>query len=86
MNRTYRLLQTTEEVDALITDAELNSALDWFDDEPRMPTEDYLDRLFPKYGGPRDNDGAELDLDHLDNEAARRIMKRARRLRREREL
>jgi hypothetical protein len=81
-----RLLQTAEEVDQLISDGDLNSALDWFDDEPRMPTDEFLDRLFPRYGGPLDSDGRELDLDQLDNSAARRIMSRARQLRREREL
>jgi hypothetical protein len=85
MDKTYRLLQTAEEVDALITDADLDSALDWFDGEPRMPTDDFLDRLFPRYGGPTAPDGAELDLDQLDNPAARRIMARARALRKERD-
>ncbi len=82
----YRMLQTGEEVDEIITDADLESALDWFDDEPRMGTADFLDRLFPRYGTLKDSQGAEVDLDQLDNPAARRIMSRARRLRKEREL
>lgn len=80
----YLTLTTAEQVDRFITDADLNSALDWFDDEPRMPTDDFLDRLFPRYGSMTDDQGRELDLDSLDNEAARRIMQRARKLRRER--
>lgn len=80
------MLHTAAEVDAFIGDDDLNEALDWFDDEPKMPTDEYLDRLFPRYGGLRDNQGRELDLDQLDNAAARRIMSRARSLRREREL
>lgn len=82
----YRLLQTAEEVDRWISDDDLNSALDWFDNERGMGTADYLDRLFPRYGGPTDDEGNELDLDQLDNAAARRIMSRARRLRKERDL
>ncbi len=84
--KTFRILETAEEVDEFISDDDLNSALDWFDDEPRMPIDDFLDRLFPRYGSINDNEGNELDLDQLDNPAARRIMARARKLRKEREL
>lgn len=84
--RRYVTLETADQVDRYITDDELDEALDWFDDEPNMPTSDFLDRLFPRYGGPTDETGAELDLDSLDNEAARRIMRRARTLRKERDL
>jgi hypothetical protein len=83
--KTYRVLKTAEEVDEFISDEDLGSALDWFDGEPKMPTDEFLDRLFPKYGGLYDSDGAELDLDSLDNPAARRIMARARKLRKERD-
>jgi len=82
----YRNLQTADEVDRYLTDDDLNSALDWFDGEPKMPTDEYLDRLFPRYSNIRDEEGNILDLDQLDNEAARRIMARARKLRKEREL
>ena len=82
----YRNLRTADEVDRYITDADLDSAVDWFDGEPKMPTDEYLDRLFPRYGrGITDEAGRELDMDSLDNEAARRIMSRARKLRRERD-
>ena len=85
MSDTYRILQTAAEVDEFISDEHLDSALDWFDGEPKMPTDDFLDRLFPRYSGLCDNDGRLLDLDQLDNEAAKRIMLRARKLRKERE-
>jgi len=84
IERQFRMLQTAEEVDELITDEMLNSALDWFDDEPKMPTDEFLDRLFPRYGEKLDPEGREIDLDQLDNAAARRIMSRARKLRKER--
>lgn len=83
--RKYRLLQGAEEVDSLISDEDLNSALDWFEGEPKMPTDEFLDRLFPRYGSLCDPEGNELDLGEFDNPAAKRIMLRARRLRKERE-
>ena len=79
----FRLLQTAAEVDEYITDADLDSTVDWFDNEPSMPTDEFFDRLL---GTLTDNEGSFLDLDQLDNEAAKRIMSRARKLRREREL
>jgi len=82
----YRMLQTADEVDEIITDAMLDEALDWFDDERSVPTDEYLDRLFPRHGAIVDAEGREVDLDSLDNPAARRIMSRARKLRRERDL
>ena len=81
----YRNLLTSEDVDETISDEMLNDALDWFSDEPKMPTDEFLDRLFPFDGNPRDSAGRMLDLDSFDNEAARRIMSRARRLRKERD-
>ncbi len=84
--RPYRLLATAEEVDEFISDDDLSSALDWFDGDPlpKMPRDEFFDRLFPKYGGPTTPDGEELDLDQMDNAAARRILSRARALRKER--
>ena len=81
----YRMLQTAEDVNETITDEHLNEVIDWFEGERNMPTEDFLNRLFPRYGSIVDSEGREIDLDQLDNEAARRIMSRARKLRKERE-
>jgi len=85
--KTYYMLQTADEVDAWISDDQLEGELDWFPDGEPMPTDEYLDRLFTRYGGPEcPLDGYdECDLDSLDNEAARRIMARARKLRKERD-
>jgi hypothetical protein len=82
----YRQLKTADEVDRYISDDDLNSAIDWFDDRRGMPTDEFLDRLFPRYGSLKDEAGAELDLTDMDNPAARRIMSRARALRKERDL
>ena len=80
----YRTLETDADAEHYVTDAMLENAVDWFPDDDPMPTDEYLNRLFPRYGGPTDEHGAELDLDSLDNEAARNIMRRARRIRRDR--
>lgn len=82
---TFRMLQTAEEVDELISDSLLNDTLDWFPEGEKMPTDEFLDRLFPRYGSILDPEGREIDLDQMDNAAARRIMARARRLRKERD-
>ena len=84
----YFLLQTAEDVDTHVGDDDINSALDWFDGEPKMGTEDFLDRLFGRYGGPtfKGEGYDEVDLDQLDNQAAKRLMARARKLRKERDL
>ncbi len=85
MTDEYRNLVTADEVDRYIPDSELEYALDWFPDGEPMPTDEYLDRLFPRHSRLADERGRTLDLDSLDNPAARRIMSRARRLRKERQ-
>ena len=49
--------------------------VEWFEDQPTMPTEDFLDRLFKH--------PTRWDLEDYDNDAARAIMQHARRVRRE---
>lgn len=85
-DKKYYLLQTAEDVDTHITDEEIDEALAWFNDEPKMPAEEFMDRLFSKYGGPKfkGEEYDEVDLDQMDNDAARRLMSRARRMRKER--
>lgn len=85
--KTYYMLQTAEEAD-LISDAEIESAVDWFDGEASMPRDEYFDRLFGRYSGPTcPIEGYdEFDLDQLDNAAARRLLSRARKNRKERNL
>lgn len=55
----------------------IESAVEWFDDESTMPAEDFIDRLCNSYGGD------DFDLESYDNEAARKILRIARRIRRE---
>ena len=83
----YYMLQTAEEAD-MISDAEIESAVDWFDGETSMPRDEFFDRLFSRYSGPtcRIEGYDEFDLDQLDNAAARRLIARARKNRKERDL
>lgn len=71
-----KTLQTEEDVTPEI-EAHVAEAVEWFDDEEKMPTEDFIDRLCKDYGG------TDWDLDQYDNPAARKIMRIARRIRRD---
>lgn len=74
--RTLRILEAAEDV----TDADLDAAvrtLDWFEDEPRMPsTEDFIDALCKR-------EASDFDIELLDCPAVRKIMRHARQARRE---
>lgn len=72
-----RLLETVDDVTPDVL-AAAEETLDWFDDEPRMSTEDFIDRLCaqPLAQG--------WDIEVYDNPAVRKIMRHARALRRER--
>jgi hypothetical protein len=72
-----KLLQTADDVTPEIEKC-IEECLDWFDNEARLSTEDFIDRLCNTYGGE------DFDLDSYDNEAARKIMRIARQLRKER--
>jgi hypothetical protein len=76
----YKMLQTEEDVTDEILGC-LDGALDWFEDERGVPTEDFIDRLCKTY-----LNSLWYDLDSYDNEAARKIMREARKLKREREM
>lgn len=62
----------TEEVLALAEET-----VDWFDDEPTMPTEDFIDRMF--------RNPTDCDIEDYNNGAAKKIMRHARKVRRERQ-
>jgi hypothetical protein len=67
---TYRALVTAEDVTEGVL-ACVRDCVDWFDDSPTMPTEEFIDRLCVSYG-------SDFDLESYDNEAARKIMRAAR--------
>lgn len=80
--RNWRVLVTEEDVTPEI-EAFVEETVDWFDDERTMPTEEFIDRLCKTYGGDGRGE-ADFDLDQYDNPAARKIMRIARRIRKER--
>ena len=67
--RLPRILVTTADVTADVL-ALADEAVEWFEDEDTMPTEDFLDRMFKHPHG--------TDLEDYDNPAARAIMRHAR--------
>jgi hypothetical protein len=75
MSEPVRILTTCDDITADVV-AEIESTVDWFDDEPSMPTEAFIDRLCDRY--------AKFDVTNYDNEAAREIMRIARTIRRNR--
>lgn len=73
----FRVLETEADVtDAIL--ALVDECVDWFDNEPTMPTEAFIDRLCATYGA------ITWDIESYDNPAVRKIMRRARGVRRER--
>lgn len=56
--------------------ASVDEAVDWFADERAMPTEEFIDRLCKSYG-------TDWDIEDYDTPAVRKIMRRARQVRRE---
>jgi hypothetical protein len=79
-DRIYTVLQTAEQADEYVTDQYIEETLGWFEDKRGVPTEDFIDRLCDEQGAYADQP---YDLDNYDNDAARRILSRARRIKRE---
>lgn len=71
-----RILLNAEDVTPEM-DAQIEDCLDWFQGEPRLSTEVFIDRFAKDYGGE------DWDIESYGNPAANRIMKRARQLRKE---
>lgn len=72
-----KVLETEDDVTPTIL-ASVEDCVDWFDDEPTMPLEEFLDRLCGTYANG-------WDIESLDNPAVRKIMRHARKIRRERQ-
>jgi hypothetical protein len=70
------VLETEADVTADIL-AAVEECVDWFDEERSMPVEAFIDRLCDAYG-------AGWDIESYDNAAVRKIMRKARQIRRER--
>lgn len=72
----YVMLTTAADADEYVSDADLEGALEWFADKRGVPTEGFIDRLCGSSATP-------YDLGAYDNEAARRLLSRARKIKRE---
>lgn len=80
--RKWRILHDADDVTPEI-EAHIRDCVDWFDGEPTMGQQEFIDRLCKSYGGSGENQD-DFDLDSYDSPAARRIMRIARAERRER--
>ena len=86
----YIYLDTTEQADELVSDQAIEETLGWFEEQRGVPGNDFLDRLIKAYGEPsydfeKHRYGLGFDLDSYDNDAARSILRRARRIKKEQE-
>jgi hypothetical protein len=70
-----RNLVSIEDADEFVTDLMLDETLDWFEDDRGVPTEEFIDRLCTTYADA-------WDIDNYDSPAARRILSRARKIKR----
>lgn len=83
-SRSWKLLVEEEDVTDEILEHALD-CLDWFQDRKGLSTQDFIDRLAQSYGGSG-YDPDNWDIDSYDNPAVRKIMRVARRAKREQDL
>lgn len=87
-DKEYVYLDTEEQANELITDVMIEETLGWFEDEKGVPGEEFIDRLCdnegpPHYDTEKHRYGLGFDMDSYDNDAARSILRRARRIKKE---
>lgn len=82
-DKTYYILETEDDVNEEVS-ASIEDGVDWFDDEPSMPADEFFDRMFGRYGLHR-KEGGIYDLEETDNPAAKKILRIARKIRKERQ-
>lgn len=76
---TYVTLRTKEQADEHVTDKDIEEALGWFVDKRGVPAEEFMDRLCPGYMP----DGRRYEVADFGDDAAKRILSRARKMKRE---
>lgn len=81
-DETFQILESVEDAE-LITDKEIESTLEWFTDKRGVPADEFFDRLFSRSGPKNPTTGDTLDLTQMDNPAAKNLLKRARKMKRE---
>ena len=80
---TWKILKSADDVTPEI-EQHVVSCVEWFEDSPTMGVTEFIDRLCKTYGGSGYDDG-DYDLDSYDSPAARKIMRLARKTRKEKE-
>jgi len=79
--RTWRILETEDDVTPEM-EKEIEECLDYFHDRRTLPTEEFIDTFCKGWGGSGYSP-TDWDLDSYINPAAKKIMRIARRLKRE---
>jgi hypothetical protein len=81
--REYVVLETAEQADKLVSDETIQDALEgWFGDRRTVPEEEFIDCISDRYGTPNLGETG-FEIQQYDSPAARRILSRARRIKRE---
>lgn len=73
-----KILETAGDVSPEILTS-VEDCVDWFEEQRGLPTDEFIDRLCTTYA-----DG--WDIESYDNEAVRKIMRHARKIKRERDV
>ena len=80
-SRNWRIVKNAEDLPAGI-DAMIAETVEWFLDDSRLNTEDFIDRLCQSFGGDGYGEN-DWDITELDSPAVRKIMREARSVHRE---
>ncbi len=83
--KTFLLLETAADADEMVSDETIQDCLEgWFGDRRTVPEQGFIDRLVNTKGAPPwDGSRPGFDIESYDNPAAKRLLSRARRIKRE---
>jgi len=79
---TYVVMETAEQADEMISDDDIQDTLEgWFGDRRTVPEEEFIDRLVKDHGGSYSK--TPFEIEEYDSPAARRLLSRARKIKKE---
>jgi hypothetical protein len=79
---TYLVLETAEQADELVSDDDIQDTLEgWFGERRTVPEEDFIDRLVKDHGSAYA--ATPFEIENYDSPAARRLLSRARKIKKE---
>ena len=79
---TYILMETREQADELVSDDNITDTLEgWFGDRRTVPEEDFIDRIVRDHGSEYAT--TPFEIERYDNPASKRLLSRARKIKRE---